>query len=144
MTISSVSDTYSNYATSKPILHCHHKCLFSNGFFLRHSFLKRTKIVNSVLKSCFYLVSAKFLLTCQIRLDKLLSNFKEGTDMKCDRCDGVMAYEKFYGGQGPFWGWRCIFCGEIIDDIILENRQWIRMGAVPIEKKRNLVLNKEG
>ncbi len=55
--------------------------------------------------------------------------------MKCDRCDGVMAYENFYDGQGRFWGWRCIFCGEIVDDMILENRQWIRTGTVPIEKK---------
>jgi hypothetical protein len=33
-----------------------------------------------------------------------------------------MAYERFYGPDEYFWGWRCIFCGEIIDQIILENR----------------------
>jgi hypothetical protein len=33
-----------------------------------------------------------------------------------------MVYEKFYGPHEHFWGWRCIFCGEIIDPVILENR----------------------
>jgi hypothetical protein len=42
--------------------------------------------------------------------------------MKCDRCGRAMAYEQFFGDQERFWGWRCIFCGEIIDDVILENR----------------------
>jgi hypothetical protein len=42
--------------------------------------------------------------------------------MKCSRCSSDMIYEKFYGYQEQFWGWRCIFCGEIIDQVILENR----------------------
>ena len=43
--------------------------------------------------------------------------------MKCPRCQSVMTYEKFYGPHDHFAGWRCIFCGEIIDQLILENRQ---------------------
>lgn len=42
--------------------------------------------------------------------------------MKCYRCGGVMVYEKFFGISEDFFGWRCIFCGEIVDNIILENR----------------------
>ena len=42
--------------------------------------------------------------------------------MKCHRCGGVMVYEKFYGICEEFFGWRCIFCGEIVDQVILENR----------------------
>ena len=42
---------------------------------------------------------------------------------KCQRCNGVMAYDKFYGAYEHFWGWRCLTCGEIVDPIILENRQ---------------------
>jgi hypothetical protein len=34
-----------------------------------------------------------------------------------------MIYEKFYGPHEHFFGWRCILCGEIIDYLILENRQ---------------------
>jgi hypothetical protein len=33
-----------------------------------------------------------------------------------------MVYEKFYGTQEQFFGWRCIQCGEIVDEVILENR----------------------
>jgi hypothetical protein len=46
-----------------------------------------------------------------------------------------MAYEQFFGNQEHWGGWRCIFCGEIVDDAILENRQWLRKGAVPDNKK---------
>jgi hypothetical protein len=46
----------------------------------------------------------------------------KGIMMNCDRCGGGMVYEKFYGSQDFFWGWRCITCGEILDQIILENR----------------------
>jgi len=42
--------------------------------------------------------------------------------MKCNRCGGIMVYEKFYGICEHFFGWRCIFCGEILDQVILENR----------------------
>jgi predicted dithiol-disulfide oxidoreductase (DUF899 family) len=43
--------------------------------------------------------------------------------MKCHRCGSVMVYEMFYGPDEPFSGWRCISCGEIVDEVILENRQ---------------------
>ena len=43
--------------------------------------------------------------------------------MKCHRCGSVMVYERFYGVQENFSGWRCVLCGEIIDQMILENRQ---------------------
>jgi len=43
--------------------------------------------------------------------------------MKCHRCGSVMVYERFYDSHEHFSGWRCILCGEIIDQVILENRQ---------------------
>lgn len=43
--------------------------------------------------------------------------------MKCYRCGGVMVYEKFFGVPEDFFGWRCIFCGEIVDNVIIENRR---------------------
>jgi hypothetical protein len=42
--------------------------------------------------------------------------------MRCPHCSNSMVYEKFFGPEEPFWGWRCIYCGEIVDDTILENR----------------------
>jgi len=50
--------------------------------------------------------------------------------MKCLRCNSIMIYDKFYGLQEYFWGWKCVICGEIVDQVILENRQWVRMGRV--------------
>jgi len=45
--------------------------------------------------------------------------------MKCNRCGGVMVYEKFkvYSEEvEDFSGWRCVSCGEIVDEVILKNR----------------------
>jgi phage FluMu protein Com len=43
--------------------------------------------------------------------------------MKCHRCGSLMVYERFYGPEELYLGWRCISCGEILDQVILENRQ---------------------
>jgi len=46
-----------------------------------------------------------------------------GVPMKrCHRCGGVMVLEKFYGLCEQFSGWRCVLCGEIVDQVILGNR----------------------
>jgi hypothetical protein len=34
-----------------------------------------------------------------------------------------MVYERFYGPDEHFLGWRCILCGEIVDQLILDNRK---------------------
>jgi len=34
-----------------------------------------------------------------------------------------MVNERFYGPGENFLGWRCVSCGEILDEVILENRQ---------------------
>ncbi len=47
--------------------------------------------------------------------------------MKCHRCGSTMVYENFYGPNENFTGWRCILCGEIVDQVILENRQTARI-----------------
>jgi len=46
--------------------------------------------------------------------------------MKCHRCCSTVVYKKFYGPQEHFWGWRCTLCGEVIDQVILENRHWTK------------------
>lgn len=56
--------------------------------------------------------------------------------MKCLRCNSVMIYDKFFGPHEHFWGWKCVICGEIVDQVILENRQLIRMGQVPNARNR--------
>ena len=49
---------------------------------------------------------------------------------RCHRCGSIMAYEKYYSLEGEFWGLRCICCGDIIDQIILENRDSMTLGAL--------------
>jgi hypothetical protein len=54
---------------------------------------------------------------------KLIDNKFAGEAMvKCHRCDGIMILERFYGRGEVFSGWRCVLCGEILDSLILENR----------------------
>ena len=48
--------------------------------------------------------------------------------MKCSRCSGLMVEERFYGVDQQILatmhrGWRCVICGQVIDDVILENRR---------------------
>jgi len=42
--------------------------------------------------------------------------------VSCPRCGGIMIFEKFYGYAESFFGWRCLICGEIVDQVIEENR----------------------
>jgi len=43
--------------------------------------------------------------------------------MKCGKCDGLMVYERFSGQElDDFSGWRCVLCGDIVDEVIMKNR----------------------
>ncbi len=46
--------------------------------------------------------------------------------MNCPRCGSTMIFRKFFDYGGHSWGWECILCGEIIDEI-RENRQWLKI-----------------
>ncbi len=50
--------------------------------------------------------------------------------MKCHRCESIMVYQKFYGPDERFWGWRCICCGDIVDQVILETRGSMAVGVI--------------
>ncbi len=41
---------------------------------------------------------------------------------KCNRCSGMMIYQKIYYGTEYFWALKCVYCGEYVDGVILENR----------------------
>ena len=66
----------------------------------------------------------------------LSNSLKEDVLMKCLRCNSVMIYDKFYGHYEYFWGWKCVICGEIVDQVILENRELLRLGRVPNTRYR--------
>ena len=40
----------------------------------------------------------------------------------CQRCGGRMAFEKYYGVNESYFGWRCVICGDILDPVILLHR----------------------
>jgi hypothetical protein len=63
--------------------------------------------------------------------------------MKCPRCAGWMSHESFEDlrddtGVLSFTGWRCLFCGEIIDPLILENRRSHR-GPIQSKTRKRLI-----
>jgi len=56
---------------------------------------------------------------------------------KCNRCGGNMIYEKIYCKTQHSWGWRCVYCGEYIDRVILENRSLVEMGKFARTRNRS-------
>lgn len=72
------------------------------------------------------------------------NGFVGAFNVKCNRCSGVMMHERFFDSNEPFFSWRCLACGEIVDQTILENRdhqshggEWDRRG-----KKREEIMPK--
>ena len=58
--------------------------------------------------------------------------------MRCSRCGGLMALEKFevfgLGSCGDeFSGWRCINCGEIVDLVIAAHRHITSPAAASLQ-----------
>ena len=48
--------------------------------------------------------------------------------MPCPRCAGLMVLDQFAdflhdGGYHSFTGWRCLCCGNVLDSVIIRNRQ---------------------
>ena len=43
--------------------------------------------------------------------------------MSCLKCGGRLAPERLHVRGGVFDGFRCIMCGDVIDEQILENRK---------------------
>ena len=46
--------------------------------------------------------------------------------MKCAHCGSLMILENVCNRSGESESWRCILCGEYVDPVILENRQYQR------------------
>ena len=47
---------------------------------------------------------------------------RKRNEILCQRCNGRMAFEKFYGVSDSYFGWRCVICGDILDPVILLHR----------------------
>jgi ribosomal protein L37AE/L43A len=57
------------------------------------------------------------------------SKFDSQETHDCPRCSAALVHERFYGMCAHIWVWRCIKCGEIIDDVVLYNRRMLRKAA---------------
>ncbi|MBP1750773.1 MAG: hypothetical protein H6Q52_3312 [Deltaproteobacteria bacterium] len=57
------------------------------------------------------------------------SKFDNQETHKCPRCNAFLIRERFYSMWEQVWVWRCIKCGEIIDDVVLYNRRLLKKAA---------------
>lgn len=60
--------------------------------------------------------------------DATLLEQLEQHPMKCHRCEGFLSREYCFDlqdgtGENGFWGLRCLQCGEMLDPLIIQNRQ---------------------
>ena len=60
--------------------------------------------------------------------------------MKCLRCGGKMASEKFIYGDSSFLGWFCVMCGDVLDPVILLHRL-SKNPKIDIPKKEKTILH---
>lgn len=47
---------------------------------------------------------------------------------RCSRCGGNMVFESFFGSDEQFTGLKCVICGDVIDPVILQNRELMKAG----------------
>jgi hypothetical protein len=95
--------------------------VFQSAPSLSHNIL----IVSNIL---FFFVTALFLLLIIVRGAVYIS--RGGVSMeaiRCDRCSGEMWFTAFsdMSEGGDMWaydGWHCVYCGEIVDTVVLSNR----------------------
>jgi ribosomal protein L37AE/L43A len=57
------------------------------------------------------------------------SKFDNQETHQCPRCNAFLIHERFYSMGERGWVWRCIKCGEIIDDVVLYNRRLLKKVA---------------
>jgi hypothetical protein len=77
-------------------------------------------------------IMVKFIKVIQTTAENVMRNQKKNSNIKllnrrrkmpCLRCGGKLAPERVLVKGGKiFDGWRCIMCGDVIDEQILENR----------------------
>ncbi len=48
--------------------------------------------------------------------------------MRCLRCRGLMILERYQEMNDFYFGWRCFLCGEVLDEVVMENRRGMRGG----------------
>ena len=65
---------------------------------------------------------------------------EEKRKMNCPRCGAkFVTPERFYGEDGIFDGWRCIMCGDVFDEVILERREIQRSGGLLWDTREEMI-----
>ena len=72
-------------------------------------------------------MAGKISMTRSRKIPK--SKFDDQETHKCPRCNAFLIHERFYSMWEQVWVWRCIKCGEIIDDVVLYNRRLLKKAA---------------
>lgn len=62
--------------------------------------------------------------------------------MECLRCHGMMVKERFEDLRGDpheisFHGWRCVYCGDVVDPVIARHRTAGLSPVLPIQLARS-------
>jgi len=55
-----------------------------------------------------------------------------------------MIHQDFYSVNDHFSGWRCVICGEIVDEVILKNRKWMNVGMQSRVKREDEIRDDNG
>ncbi len=59
--------------------------------------------------------------------------------MKCPRCGGLMNFEEFISASADslpwnYEGWRCVYCGEVVDPLVIMNRSMSKVSGEKIKQ----------
>jgi hypothetical protein len=60
-----------------------------------------------------------------------ITKFKKEVPMNCHRCGDAMVLKKFFDYGGYYWGWKCARCGEMNDQIVVQNLPTKEFPQVP-------------
>jgi hypothetical protein len=75
------------------------------------------------------------------------TSWKEGVSpVKCLRCGGLLVPEPctdFWDDAGNLAVRRCVQCGELVDQVILQNRQRRPTGELPTSRSSSVVSRSE-
>ena len=66
---------------------------------------------------------------------EVLSQSLVREEMSCLKCGGRLTRERFYTEQGLFDGFRCVICGDVFDDLVLQHRKFQKGGITCLEEE---------
>ncbi len=78
---------------------------------------------------------------CLLNISKYLLKYgpidsRSSIKMKCPRCGSSMFCEKYYTHEGQLVFWRCVFCGDYIDPVVFQNRQYQKINREKRAKRK--------